>query len=112
THVIISCFVRSALAHPPLYSFPTRRSSDLSLLLLDPLLKQLFGTGLGAGGGSAIERFVSATIGPLVRDVPSDVAMLRLVLLFIRSEEHTSELPSRENLVCRLLLEQKKQNNN
>src|SRR5690606_39948672 len=25
-----------------------------------------------------------------------------------RSEEHTSELPSRENLVCRLLLENKK----
>src|SRR5690606_12490168 len=28
----------------------------------------------------------------------------------IRSEEHTSELQSRENLVCRLLLEKKKQN--
>src|SRR5690606_41580225 len=29
-----------------------------------------------------------------------------------RSEEHTSELQSRENLVCRLLLEKKKQYNN
>src|SRR5690606_39452096 len=29
-----------------------------------------------------------------------------------RSEEHTSELQSRENLVCRLLLEKKKQRNN
>src|SRR5690606_40777600 len=29
-----------------------------------------------------------------------------------RSEEHTSELQSRENLVCRLLLEKKKNNNN
>src|SRR5690606_25558941 len=28
-----------------------------------------------------------------------------------RSEEHTSELQSRENLVCRLLLEKKKNNN-
>src|SRR5579883_3581382 len=28
-----------------------------------------------------------------------------------RSEEHTSELQSRENLVCRLLLEKKKQTN-
>src|SRR5690606_41117956 len=27
--------------------------------------------------------------------------------LFLRSEEHTSELQSRENLVCRLLLEKK-----
>src|SRR4249919_4104157 len=29
---------------------------------------------------------------------------------FARSEEHTSELQSRENLVCRLLLEKKKKN--
>src|SRR5690606_41183971 len=29
------------------------------------------------------------------------------VLINIRSEEHTSELQSRENLVCRLLLEKK-----
>src|SRR5690606_40685249 len=29
-------------------------------------------------------------------------------LLYVRSEEHTSELQSRENLVCRLLLEKKK----
>src|SRR5690606_40004720 len=35
------------------------------------------------------------------------VAALIVVLLvgFIRSEEHTSELQSRENIVCRLLLE-------
>src|SRR5690606_32816017 len=32
-------------------------------------------------------------------------------ILSIRSEEHTSELQSRENLVCRLLLEKKNINN-
>src|SRR5690606_40223411 len=31
------------------------------------------------------------------------------VIYRIRSEEHTSELQSRENLVCRLLLEKKKE---
>src|SRR5690606_41798613 len=31
-----------------------------------------------------------------------------LELLHVRSEEHTSELQSRENIVCRLLLEKKK----
>src|SRR3712207_7576927 len=31
---------------------------------------------------------------------------------FLRSEEHTSELQSRQYLVCRLLLEKKKQFNN
>src|SRR3989440_1874927 len=30
----------------------------------------------------------------------------------LRSEEHTSELQSRSDLVCRLLLEKKKKNNN
>src|SRR5690554_7667314 len=32
--------------------------------------------------------------------------------LFLRSEEHTSELQSRPHLVCRLLLEKKKKRNN
>src|SRR5207302_10089792 len=32
-----------------------------------------------------------------------------LLVAAMRSEEHTSELQSRENLVCRLLLEKKKQ---
>src|SRR5205085_10002026 len=31
--------------------------------------------------------------------------------IFVRSEEHTSELQSQSNLVCRLLLEKKKKNN-
>src|SRR2546430_13188586 len=31
--------------------------------------------------------------------------------LFLRSEEHTSELQSQSNLVCRLLLEKKKKDN-
>src|SRR5690606_39887416 len=38
---------------------------------------------------------------------PTPITFMTL-LLFLRSEEHTSELQSRENLVCRLLLEKKK----
>src|SRR5207302_9904664 len=37
------------------------------------------------------------------------LGILCIALLKARSEEHTSELQSRENLVCRLLLEKKKQ---
>src|SRR2546427_8800184 len=33
-------------------------------------------------------------------------------LQFLRSEEHTSELQSQSNLVCRLLLEKKKKHDN
>src|SRR5690606_40999006 len=39
---------------------------------------------------------------------PGDAREARVVR---RSEEHTSELQSRENLVCRLLLEKKKKKN-
>src|SRR5690606_40335756 len=42
--------------------------------------------------------------GPALRPGPRD----RRALGLRRSEEHTSELQSRENLVCRLLLEKKK----
>src|SRR3712207_6862331 len=38
------------------------------------------------------------------------VAFVRLRLAFGRSEEHTSELQSRQYLVCRLLLEKKIKN--
>src|SRR3712207_8449720 len=43
---------------------------------------------------------------------PDDVAALGVAVLahrVLRSEEHTSELQSRQYLVCRLLLEKKKQ---
>src|SRR5690606_39393912 len=41
---------------------------------------------------------------------PVRTPSIRSGRLIIRSEEHTSELQSRENLVCRLLLEKKKKN--
>src|SRR2546430_9560158 len=37
-------------------------------------------------------------------------AAVRRVHVVVRSEEHTSELQSQSNLVCRLLLEKKKKN--
>src|SRR2546427_5065203 len=40
--------------------------------------------------------------------LPPDVVAVDGVDLVIRSEEHTSELQSQSNLVCRLLLEKKK----
>src|SRR5258707_9713327 len=43
--------------------------------------------------------------GRLRVDVPTSMASF---LMFTRSEEHTSELQSRQYLVCRLLLEKKK----
>src|SRR3989442_7595156 len=42
---------------------------------------------------------------------PADCAVYRGASVPIRSEEHTSELQSRPHLVCRLLLEKKKRDN-
>src|SRR5690606_41962098 len=78
------------LAHRHLHPFPTRRSSDL------PLPRRLRRG--GPGGARADDGVTSCGRGgALLLDGPP------------RSEEHTSELQSRENLVCRLLLEKKKQ---
>src|SRR3712207_7195717 len=44
--------------------------------------------------------------------VVEDRDVQRLLQAPLRSEEHTSELQSRQYLVCRLLLEKKKKNNN
>src|SRR5205085_3196172 len=51
---------------------------------------------------------------PGVRERPSAISVpgARALWLVERSEEHTSELQSQSNLVCRLLLEKKKKNKN
>src|SRR5690606_41542289 len=96
----------------PLRSFPTRRSSDLHASL-----------GLPAGHASSRGEQILATrrvtrraveddpnadgLGddelPVNLAVAVDVASVVACDGELRSEEHTSELQSRENLVCRLL---------
>src|SRR5260370_22443785 len=43
--------------------------------------------------------------------IPPDTLLIGIAARFHRSEEHTSELQSHLNLVCRLLLEKKKTKN-
>src|SRR5204862_8234457 len=103
-----SFFVRNSAALPDLPSFPTRRSSDLK-----PGGRQVVGERLACRGvaaaGERQRQFVQARI------VPDQHQLLRVGcasgangLQQLRSEEHTSELQSRRDLVCRLLLEKKK----
>src|SRR5690606_40001015 len=101
-----SCFSGSATRLAP-SSFPTRRSSDLSARLprrrhrvRDKSLSQtpslILRDGVSRGPGHRPSSGQALVVGKL--------GTRRLE----RSEEHTSELQSRENLVCRLLLEKKK----
>src|SRR5690606_40872604 len=61
----------------------------------------------GMRSTASIESNTSETIGPCTVERTS-ISTGSPPLTRIRSEEHTSELQSRENLVCRLLLEKKK----
>src|SRR3712207_7297031 len=58
--------------------------------------------------GILIGILVSRTVSGLVADVAGWRAIYVVAAVGARSEEHTSELPSRQYLVCRLLLEKKR----
>src|SRR5690606_42012929 len=98
-----------AVSGPPrsLHSFPTRRSSDLrpaafcTLPSMDSRRAAI--TTPGAKPGCSLAASFARS-SAWARALGSASASSRA-----RSEEHTSELQSRENLVCRLLLEKKKQ---
>jgi len=51
---------------------------------------------------------IRAAIPESARDIRLNLQAVMTGGALTRSEEHTSELQSRENLVCRLLLEKKK----
>src|SRR5690606_39878855 len=85
---------------PHLHSFPTRRSSDLPCVAIakprcyEPLLAGIRLVANGPRGQRNVQPSYPA-------------GSVCLQASERRSEEHTSELQSRENLVCRLLLEKK-----
>src|SRR3712207_8367388 len=66
------------------------------------------GIGLDVKEGSPVPPHVGVTQVFLTRD--GKYTQMYLNIILTRSEEHTSELQSRQYLVCRLLLEKKKKN--
>src|SRR5205085_11995415 len=102
----------ASAAHHPLHSFPTRRSSDLDRLTGHPtyqssrwLFPSLPATrprpalvqGTSASGESCSRVFALSRCSAEA----ADRAQPRRVC-HLRSEEHTSELQSQSNFVCRL----------
>src|SRR5690606_42032144 len=95
--------------HAP-HSFPTRRSSDLDvqalsredlkfLLQAKPYYKD------STGNLEKFKKSLTKKDYAYIYNTTEDNVFDTLTIDNIRSEEHTSELQSRENLVCRLLLE-------
>src|SRR5205085_9941572 len=97
----------SSLHHQNLHSFPTRRSSDLETSAASrPSTPIRSSAGPPAAGCCTSDRSLSSGASGPGRSLPYWAAPSRSRPA--RSEEHTSELQSQSNLVCRLLLEKKK----
>src|SRR5690606_41401731 len=95
---VLYCLSPGALRD--LHSFPTRRSSDLTLT---------WKFRWNPWAGSRRHRPASVPRAGSCRTMrPAGRSPAPALAKQARSEEHTSELQSRENLVCRLLLEKKK----
>src|SRR5699024_12421305 len=93
-------FFQCHASHRLLHSFPTRRSSDL--LNGNALGQEIQNSPTCSVSSSSSESGNSQEMNPLNSpntDKDDEKS---------RSEEHTSELQSRFDLVCRLLLEKKK----
>src|SRR5207248_6666235 len=92
TPALLLCLFSCACvgAHHVLHSFPTRRSSDLSV------------------EGRQLA-FYSRTDQPFRAEISASGTAASGTATLSRSEEHTSELQSPYDLVCRLLLEKKNQ---
>src|SRR5690606_3737094 len=102
-----------------LMSFQLADSAFISQLGVDPLAALGFTVpmyqlviGLQVGLGIATTAVIARTLGEgnpqraaRLGGLVVMLGALLVALLCLRSEEHTSELQSRENLVCRLLLE-------
>src|SRR5690606_41063069 len=92
--------------HRHLLSFPTRRSSDLRWFWhWDPAF--LRHGDEPTRQADSVRRYERARDAAAAITVPTTLVRGQQSNV-VRSEEHTSELQSRENLVCRLLLEKKK----
>src|SRR5207249_11512585 len=108
-YLLYTFYLQSYGHHPYLHSFPTRRSSDLLVapiaLYPDPLLAQTLAASTYPLELIQLQQWLLKNPGLNDQALADAVAKQPWDP---RSEEHTSELQSRFDLVCRLLLEKKK----
>src|SRR5262249_57667329 len=99
--------IYSSAAPRSLHSFPTRRSSDLTSHDVVARVRKILKT-RRVGHTGTLDPFATGVLVVCVNRATRLAQFLtRDDKEYIRSEEHTSELQSLTNLVCRLLLEKK-----
>src|SRR5690606_41577829 len=97
----------TAMPLPIIFITDTPTTAIYTLSLHDALPISLFSIkGAWQQGLTSQSLFSSKPRSDLIKTNPANARMR--ITKPARSEEHTSELQSRENLVCRLLLEKKK----
>src|SRR5699024_12622688 len=107
----LSLFFLCCDSRLPLHSFPTRRSSDLDEHWYE---KGIFAWNFEVGADlwdAEAGRWRAVGFQPPFEEGYEEAMEFSngmIGMLEVRSEEHTSELQSRFDLVCRLLLEKKK----
>src|SRR5207249_12096989 len=107
--IVFLYFFYVSAAHLYLHSFPTRRSSDLNdfcFIFFFTLLAVMPRNFSGRTYATAVTKPQSSSTAN--SDLRSGRSSGYSSWFHSRSEEHTSELQSRFDLVCRLLLEKKK----
>src|SRR5690242_21368971 len=100
------CSISQNSDHRELHSFPTRRSSDLKTrkrTTKKAMMLMMRKEKVGEEEKNQEKREEKKK-----KAKKEKVGVLVSVAVVVRSEEHTSELQSHVNLVCRLLLEKKK----
>src|SRR5205085_5800346 len=106
----IVCIVHFHRPPRDLPSFPTRRSSDLHAKRLVEYPRLVVHVLRAFDGIGRIEPGIGqAVVEPVAKKVQRIDAEFDAAYAIERSEEHTSELQSQSNLVCRLLLEKTNQ---
>src|SRR5262249_62385118 len=98
-------FLSASGPHRFLHSFPTRRSSDLLDVVLQGLGRSRVAAVAWPQHDVGLDDLSALLVGRPHHAAFGHRRMLKQRRL--RSEEHTSELQSLTNLVCRLLLEKK-----
>src|SRR5690606_42084598 len=106
SNTVLLCYIYCFQSSNNLLSLPTRRSSDLSRTRFTRRRRSARTARRNTPRHSRWSRELHADDDASHHGVARSGSDLR----HPRSEEHTSELQSRENLVCRLLLEKKKKN--